>query len=153
MCVTPPSTTDSASLRISKYTQPSAERSGTKEAPASEAHVQFEPASPASTAKSAPFLDIKANNHGQEVLRHVNDKGSKAVLDAPMSASPQSTTQSQWQADGFKDPHLSGHEPRYFPGMMARASRRDSIRQGSMHDSDDIVSTRGALKRGGAKEE
>lgn len=125
------------------------------------AAAQPEPSSPTSTAKSTPYVDTKANsNQAQDVAKaypssppQAADKSSKPNLDASISASPPSASQSQWPAEGFKDPHLSGHEPRYFPGMMARASRRDSARQGSMHDSDDVISARSAPKKGGAREE
>ncbi|KAL2020689.1 hypothetical protein VTK56DRAFT_8085 [Thermocarpiscus australiensis] len=42
-------------------------------------------------------------------------------------------------ADGsIRDLHLSGHEPRYFPGMVSRSqtTRRDGARQNSAHESD-----------------
>ena len=35
-----------------------------------------------------------------------------------------------------RDLHLSGHEPRYFPGMVSRSQRRDSMRRESGHESD-----------------
>ncbi|KAK8089537.1 AMP deaminase [Apiospora hydei] len=52
----------------------------------------------------------------------------------------------QWPTE--REMHLSGHEPRYLPGMMARASRRASRRQSSVNGSDDGVgSVRSAPKR------
>lgn len=35
-----------------------------------------------------------------------------------------------------RDLHLSGHEPRYYPGMVSRSQRRDSMRRESGHESD-----------------
>jgi AMP deaminase len=35
--------------------------------------------------------------------------------------------------------HLSGSEPRIFPGVVSRTQRRDVVRKGSMSESDDQV--------------
>lgn len=43
-----------------------------------------------------------------------------------------------WGLDaGFSDLHLSGSEPRIFPGLVSRKQRRDSIRKNSVTDSDE----------------
>lgn len=154
--------------RISRYTQPTVEEPKPKEVAEPQVNVQPVPSSPPSALKSVPQVDTKVNSHVQQDSAKAYlglgspspavDKNAKPTLDGPVSGSPQSSTtprdsHSQWPAEGFKDMHLSGHEPRYFPGMMARASRRDSMRQGSMHDSDDVASTRSAPKRSGGKEE
>lgn len=72
-----------------------------------------------------------------------------SILQVPISGSPLATSQRepQWPADGPRELHLSGHEPRYLPGMMTRASRRDSLRQSSTHESDEINPTRSASKK------
>ena len=67
---------------------------------------------------------------------------------------PRAATQAESQAsthpgmtgttDSIRDIHLSGHEPRYFPGLMARASRRESVRQTSVHESDETAAIRDA---------
>lgn len=46
-----------------------------------------------------------------------------------------------WPVDGYGDLHLSGSEPRIFPGVVSRTQRRDSkagqaIRQGSQSETD-----------------
>lgn len=61
-----------------------------------------------------------------------------------MTSSPQILPQreSSWPTEGLRDMHLSGHEPRYIPGMMARASRRHSRRHSSTQESDDGTPSR-----------
>ncbi|RYP23965.1 hypothetical protein DL765_000851 [Monosporascus sp. GIB2] len=68
-----------------------------------------------------------------------------------LSLSPQAMAQreSSWPTEGLRDMHLSGHEPRYLPGMMTRASRRDSRRRSSTHESDDALSSRSVPKKTG----
>ncbi|KAI0531606.1 hypothetical protein GGR58DRAFT_493041 [Xylaria digitata] len=58
-----------------------------------------------------------------------------------------------WPTDGLQNMHLSSHEPRYIPGMIARASRRDGARRSSVHESDDVVSSRNDLQKNGEREE
>ncbi|KAH6646493.1 hypothetical protein BKA67DRAFT_584525 [Truncatella angustata] len=112
--------------------------------------MQPNPPSPSSTLKSGPHLTTKANDE-QEQQETVKGYPSSSPHVADKNVT--SDSHAQWPTEGFKEMHLSGHEPRYFPGMMARASRRDSMRQGSMHESDDVGSTRSAPKKGGAREE
>ncbi|KAI1350176.1 hypothetical protein F5Y01DRAFT_287117 [Xylaria sp. FL0043] len=87
---------------------------------------------------------------------------SNSYLDTPStpgqgarSSSPLLTVQreSSWPTDGLQSMHLSSHEPRYFPGMMARASRRQSLRRSSAHESDDVASPRNNITNNGGKEE
>ncbi|CAK7565011.1 MAG: AMP deaminase [Sporothrix epigloea] len=74
-----------------------------------------------------------------------------AVFASPIALSREST----WPADGASsavtafngssvsggpsDPnsHLSGTEPRYFPGVATRSQRRNSVRKSSQHETDD----------------
>ncbi|KAI0379701.1 AMP deaminase [Hypomontagnella monticulosa] len=56
-------------------------------------------------------------------------------------------------AEGLRETHLDGHEPRYIPGMVARASRHGSMHRGSMHESDDVGAVRNAHKRVNGREE
>ncbi|KAI4596261.1 AMP deaminase [Pestalotiopsis sp. 9143b] len=136
---------------ISKYTQPAAGASGHLKVPEHQQHGGIStaaPASPKSTSKHAPFMEGKANSSAlQESDRsHTTDKNVRGAAEGQVSASPQSGP--------YHDTHLSGHEPRYFPGMVARATnRRGSIRHGSTQESDDMASTRSALKKSGGKEE
>lgn len=41
--------------------------------------------------------------------------------------------------DGMKDHHISGSEPRYFPGVVTRSQRRNSMRKASVHEDDSPV--------------
>lgn len=43
----------------------------------------------------------------------------------------------------MKDLHLSGSEPRIYPGMISRRQRANSLRQ-SMHESEVPVALKGA---------
>ncbi|KAI0124640.1 AMP deaminase 2 [Xylariales sp. AK1849] len=149
---------------ILRYTQPSEEDSRLKDGLEQTDNTKPGPSSPTSTLKSTPFLETKLPGHAsQEVAvphptspaHATHPTGPRSVLEPPISGSPKSAShrESQWPNEGLREMHLSGHEPRYFPGMMARASRRDSMRQGSVHDSDDAGSTRSAPKRSSAKEE
>lgn len=53
---------------------------------------------------------------------------------------PQPTN--SWPIDGRKDAHLSGSEPRMSPGMISRRQRANSLRQSSMHESDERTTTK-----------
>jgi len=44
--------------------------------------------------------------------------------------------EASWPVEGFGDLHLSGSEPRIFPGLVSRSQRRDSQRQGSSSEAD-----------------
>ena len=63
---------------------------------------------------------------------------------AGVTSSPQIMPQREpsWPTEALRDMHLSGHEPRYVPGMMARASRRHSRRLSSTQESDDAGPSR-----------
>lgn len=49
----------------------------------------------------------------------------------------QQQQQSGWALDGMKDMHLSGSEPRIYPGMISRRQRGNSLRKSSTHEGDD----------------
>ncbi|CAK7225055.1 AMP deaminase [Sporothrix bragantina] len=57
--------------------------------------------------------------------------------DAPTAAGAGSSSASV--SGGIVDPnvHLSGTEPRYFPGVATRSQRRNSVRKNSYHEMDD----------------
>lgn len=65
------------------------------------------------------------------------------VFSSPVTASPLTVSGSE--------EHISGHEPRYFPGVVSRR-RRDSTRQSSMHESDDAALRKVSSKRDASKE-
>lgn len=81
---------------------------------------------------------------------HMGPNSGSLAGSQVFSASPLTTS------DSMRDLHLSASEPRYFPGVISRRQRTGSMRQGSMHESDENASRSG--KRGGggdkgAKEE
>ncbi|KAL8370985.1 hypothetical protein RB595_001032 [Gaeumannomyces hyphopodioides] len=50
-----------------------------------------------------------------------------------------------WPADGtVEDLHISGSQPRFFPGVVARSQTRGGTRQSSMHESDDAAAAAAA---------
>ncbi|OAA65417.1 AMP deaminase [Niveomyces insectorum RCEF 264] len=55
-----------------------------------------------------------------------------------LASPPVLSREGAWSADGGRtnDPHLSGAEPRYFPGVATRSQRRNSLRQNSYHEAD-----------------
>jgi AMP deaminase len=53
---------------------------------------------------------------------------SGGMVASPLTAGPSSGVE--------EEPHLSGHEPRYWPGVVTRGQRRMSTRQGSAHEGD-----------------
>jgi len=58
--------------------------------------------------------------------------------------------ESSWPVEGFGVLHLSGSEPRIFPGVVSRTQRRDSlVRQNSMSETDDHANA-GMLGKGKA---
>lgn len=99
-------------------------------------------------------LDAKYPNHGSVSSTHAAatrtpasapqvDSGSpymapltlssstSQIFGSSLGSSPMATA-----ADGIRDLHLAGDAPRYFPGVVSRGQRRNSVRQGSMHESD-----------------
>lgn len=45
--------------------------------------------------------------------------------------------ETSWPIDGFSDLHLSGSEPRIFPGIVSRQRMDSLVRQSSMSETDD----------------
>jgi AMP deaminase len=65
--------------------------------------------------------------------------GSVSALASPMLGSMSGSGVATPTAvdAGARDIHLSGHEPRYFPGLVSRnTQRKDSMRKESGHESD-----------------
>lgn len=52
-----------------------------------------------------------------------------------------------WPTEELQSMHLSSHEPRYVPGMMSRASRREGLRGSSSHESDDVAASRNTPRK------
>jgi len=69
------------------------------------------------------------------------------IFSSPTVSSPMATVMPGGIAadERASEPHLSGHEPRYFPGVMQR--RRGSTRQNSMHEGDDSAAKRPVGRR------
>ncbi|OTA51933.1 AMP deaminase [Hypoxylon sp. EC38] len=110
----------------------------------------------AGDSKSHSYLNI-ANAEGRLPRPGSQAETSSPHLDAPVggqfpsSGSPLGITHREsWPTEGLRETHLSGHEPRYIPGMMARASRHGSMHRSSMHESDDASS---APKKTAGREE
>ncbi len=70
------------------------------------------------------------------------------ILTSPMLASPLTAGALSGPGSGpgngesMREPHLSGHEPRYFPGIVTRGQRKGSTRQNSQHENDESVARR-----------
>ncbi|KAI1336404.1 AMP deaminase [Xylariaceae sp. FL0016] len=112
-----------------------------------------------------------SNNESDEVSEHYSAAGPSTIPpSSPCKAKSESkhadgadalqtlaTAPAQpdasWATEGPGELHLSGHEPRYIPGMVARASRRSSMRRSSAHESDDGASTRSARGKSGGRDE
>ncbi|KAI1373595.1 AMP deaminase [Hypoxylon crocopeplum] len=72
----------------------------------------------------------------------------------PSSGSPLSMTQREsWPTEGLRELHLSSHEPRYIPGMVTRASRRDSLHRSSVPDGEEAGPSRSGPKRSNGRDE
>ncbi|KAI1160559.1 hypothetical protein F5B18DRAFT_503896 [Nemania serpens] len=84
---------------------------------------------------------------------HVDARSGTGQSTIPGSPIPTVQREPSWPADVLQSMHLSSHEPRYVPGMMARASRRDSLLRSSPHESDDPASSRNNLRKNGEREE
>lgn len=46
---------------------------------------------------------------------------------SPHLSSTSVSRETSWPVDGFGDSHLSGSEPRIFPGLVSRTQRRESV--------------------------
>lgn len=124
-----------------------------------------EPSAPASAAPNTPAMPLMANLHVDSIAP-LPPRMGPPQQPAPTS-SPAMTAQQQhgspsggqqqpgWALDGMKDMHLSGSEPRIYPGMISRRQRTNSLRKSSMHEGDDRVSgaRKGVVGAGEAVEE
>lgn len=98
---------------------------------------------------------LSNGERGRAELRNATIDTPSVTGQGTVSGSPLPSMQreSSWPTEGLENLHLSSHEPRYFPGMMARASRRQSARRSSAHESDDAVSARNHLKKASGRED
>ncbi|KAL1835443.1 hypothetical protein VTJ49DRAFT_6705 [Mycothermus thermophilus] len=109
---------------------------------------QATPPRPAPSAGASPIITSLPASLSQAQLAQLYQQqhhpaGGGSPMTATMSApSPvlmgqQTPTLGAGVGDAaVSDIHISGHEPRYFPGLLMRSQRRDSMRKGSEHESD-----------------
>ncbi|KLU87535.1 AMP deaminase 2 [Magnaporthiopsis poae ATCC 64411] len=76
-----------------------------------------------------------ASSHGKMSSQHgpiLSSPPLIAVRDGAANTTP------SWPTEGtVQDPHISGSQPRFFPGVVARSQTRGGTRQNSMHESDE----------------
>ncbi|KAI1495467.1 AMP deaminase [Biscogniauxia marginata] len=127
--------------------------------------VLANPASPTSSLKTNLASGIitaepKSHTHTTHPSSRVDPKSpylgahasSSNSTEVPLSGSSLNGTQKEppWPTEGLCEAHhLSGHEPRYLPGMMARATIHDNLHRSSVHESDEASSVR--MKNNGSE--
>ncbi|KAI4869297.1 AMP deaminase [Hypoxylon rubiginosum] len=108
-------------------------------------------------AAQSPNSSVKMNL-GSEMTVDSRSHGNFHVAGAegrlPRSGS-QAEASNHHLDENLREMHLSGHEPRYVPGLVAvaRASRRSSRQRSSVLDGEDAASARGASKKGNGEED
>lgn len=111
-------------------------------------HSAHESSVPASAAPNTPAMSHKTNVNVDSMtplpLRMGQPPTSTPTM--PEQQSPQSGAAAvagqptgSWPIDGM---HLSGSEPRIYPGMISRRQRTNSLRQSSTHESDERATAR-----------
>ncbi|KAI0165956.1 AMP deaminase [Xylariaceae sp. FL1272] len=116
---------------ISRYTSSHGLDGIAEHHPATESKVT----SPTDTAHEGGTSSHVGNNEiGRTGLS--NGRGDVSRVHGEAGAGGGSQSEHRELTDGLAELHISGHEPRYLPGMVARASRRDSMRQNSVHETD-----------------
>ncbi|KAI1387044.1 AMP deaminase [Hypoxylon trugodes] len=106
-------------------------------------------------SKSNAYLGV-ANNEARLPRSGSQVEMNSPHLDAQIGGTfpPLGPPHESWLPEGLRETHLSGNEPRYIPGMVARASRHGSMHRSSVHESDDVGFLRGTPKKGtGGREE
>ncbi|KAJ4413783.1 AMP deaminase [Gnomoniopsis sp. IMI 355080] len=109
----------------------------------------IEPSVPASAAPNTPAISHKTNvnidNMTPLPLRMGQPPTSTPAMpeqQTPQPGVPAGITgqpTGAWPIDGM---HLSGSEPRIYPGMISRRQRTNSLRQSSVHESDERPAAR-----------
>lgn len=122
----------------------------------SQAYQQF-PAQAARIPQSHSQVHIDSHQAGinqgrdgqqsQPAISRGHTRTNSASMTSPNLAGL--TRETSWPVEAFGDLHLSGSEPRIFPGVVSRTQRRDSVRKSSMSETDDIASL-GTSKKGAA---
>ncbi|KAH7413287.1 hypothetical protein BKA64DRAFT_660708 [Cadophora sp. MPI-SDFR-AT-0126] len=150
----PPSPTSSMKTNISSTTM--------QQDPTFQSYQQF-PAQSARipTSHSQVQLDLHQNQaqaSGSPLQQATNTRPNSNLTSPHISSL---TREASWPVEAFSDLHLSGSEPRIFPGVVSRTQRRDSVvRKSSMSETDDVHSVgtsrkgeKGVMKLDGAVEE
>ncbi|KAI1489037.1 AMP deaminase [Biscogniauxia mediterranea] len=115
--------------------------------------LEHHPAAIVNTA--SPTLPVKTNlasgtiTAEPKTYAHTTQPGSQVDAGSPLLGAHTSSTiqvhlpgssasqnESSWPTEGLRETHLSGHEPRYLPGMMARATVHEKVHRSSTHESD-----------------
>lgn len=110
----------------------------------------IEPSAPASAAPNTPAMSHKTNVNVDNMtplpLRMGPPPTSTPAMPEQLSPPPGATAAAaagqptgSWPIDRL---HLSGSEPRIYPGMISRRQRTNSLRQSSTHESDERAGTR-----------
>lgn len=107
----------------------------------------------ASAAPNTPAMSLKANLNVDNMTPQAPHMGQPPTSSPAMTAqqAPQASHVGSpsggqsWHMDAMKDLHLSGSEPRIYPGMISRRQRTNSLRQSSIHESDERTATRRPL--------
>lgn len=111
-------------------------------------HPTLETSVPASAAPNTPAMSHKANVNVDNMtplpLRMGQPPTSTPVMTEQQSPQPGAAAVAgqptgAWPIDGM---HLSGSEPRIYPGMISRRQRTNSLRQSSTHESDERAAAR-----------
>lgn len=92
-----------------------------------------EPSTFGSAAPSTPAMSLKTNLNVDSMAPPPRQPPTSSP--AMNAQQPQST--GPWPIESTKDLHLSGSEPRIYPGMISRRQRTNSLRQSSTHESDE----------------
>lgn len=122
----------------------------------STAHSVAEPSGGASAAPNTSAMSLKTNLNVDSMTPLPHRMGPPPTSSPAMQgthsphsagaghAVPTQATNS-WPIDGMKDGHLSGSEPRIYPGMISRRHRSNSLRQSSTHESDERATAKQAI--------
>ena len=104
-----------------------------------------EPSAPASATPRSPALSMHQISSTDALPHRMAPTSSPSVTPAQsnVTSPPMGGPPGQAFIDGMKDLHLSGSEPRIYPGMISRRQRANSLRQ-SMHESDLTAGLTGA---------
>jgi AMP deaminase len=86
------------------------------------------------TSHSQIHLDGHANHHGSPVQSARHDRATTITSSPHLGGGNREPT---WPLEGFSDLHLSGSEPRIFPGLVSGRARRGSQRQSSISENDE----------------